>query len=333
MDISNLEKVLSSEPAFRIKQAKEAIFKNLIENWQDATFFSKDLREVLNKECPLSIKADILVSKEEDTIKAKITLKDNLEIETVLMRHEDNRNTVCVSSQVGCPLGCGFCATGMMGFKRNLDYLEIVEQVLFFERYLKKENQRVSNVVFMGMGEPFLNYENVLKAIRHINGKEGFNIGARSISVSTAGVVEGIKRFSEEGLQVNLAFSLHAPNDELRSSLMPINKKYPLKEVLLSIDEYIKKTKRQVMIEYMLIKDVNDSNEDAKELANIVKRNNLYFLNLILYNQTGRFEPSSFQRVKEFKNTLTHLKINFSQRYRFGDDIKAACGQFITDTK
>ncbi len=350
MDLSNLEKVLENEPKYRLNQANEAVFKNFISDWSEATFFSKDLRDKLNKECPLEIKADVLVSKKEDSIKARIKLKDGLMIETVLMRHssptksgqqianpqsnlklvgdKDGRNTVCVSSQVGCPLGCLFCATGKMGFKRNLSADEIIEQVIFFSRLLKIEGSSVTNVTFMGMGEPFLNYDNVIKAVKIFNDPKYFNIGVRSISISTAGIIEGIKKLSEESLHVNLAISLHAPNDKLRKELMPIDKKYPLEEVLKAVDEYIEKTKRKVMFEYVLIKGVNDSDECAKQLSKLMKKP-LYFVNLILYNKTGSFEPSETKRVEKFKAILEKLKIRYTQRYRFGDDINAACGQFI----
>jgi 23S rRNA (adenine2503-C2)-methyltransferase len=328
MDISRLEEVLKTEPDFCLKQAKEAMYKNFAVDWQNVTVFKKDLREKLNKECPLSIKADVLVSKEENSIKARITLNDGLMIETVLMRHADGRNTVCVSSEVGCPLACQFCATGKMGFKRNLTINEILEQVIFFERYLKDvDGSRVTNVTFMGMGEPFLNYDNVLGAIKILNDKKYFNIGARSISISTAGIIDGIEKLSKEDLPVNLAISLHAPNGELRSSLMPINKRFPLDKVLLAVDNYIKATNRKVMFEYVLIQDVNDSNECAEQLAKLMSKK-LYFLNLILYNPTGSFKPSSTKRVEAFKVILKKAKVNFVQRYRFGDDIKAACGQF-----
>ena len=331
MDISKLEKVLETESKFRIKQAREAIYRNFISDWSEATFFSKDLRDKLNKECPLEIKADVLVSKKEDSVKARITLIDGLMIESVLMRHSDGRNTVCVSSQVGCPLGCLFCATGKMGFKRNLTSEEIIEQVVFFDRYLKKENQTVTNVTFMGMGEPLLNYENVWEAVKMFNDYKYFNIGVRSISISTAGIIEGIKRISQENLHVNLAISLHAPNDNLRKSLMPIDKKYPLLEVLKTVAEYIEITKRKVMFEYVLIKDVNDSDENAKELAKIIGNNKLYFVNLILYNDTGIYKASTTERVERFREILEKLKIRYTQRYRFGDDIQAACGQFATN--
>ena len=338
MDLSNLEKILESEPKYRLKQANEAVFKNFISDWSEATSFPKDLRDKLNKECPFKIKANVLVSKKEDSVKAIITLKDGLKIETVLIRHKDNRNTACVSSQVGCPLGCVFCATGKMGFKRNLTSDEIIEQVIFFNRYLSQKSygcmmsvnsERITNVTYMGMGEPFLNYDNVLKSIRILNNKEYFNIGARSISVSTSGIVEGIKKLSEEGLQVNLAISLHAPNDKLRSSLMPINKKYPIDVVFKSVDDYIKKTNRQMMFEYVLIKSVNDTDKCAEELAKLMKKS-LYYVNLILYNATGIFKPSNTKRVERFKEILKKNKIIFSQRYRFGGDIQAACGQFAT---
>jgi len=329
MDLDNLKIALENEPKYRIKQAKEAIFKNFISDWDKATFFSLALREKLDKECPLLINAETLVSKRGDSIKARITLKDGLLIESVLMRHKDERNTVCVSSQVGCPLGCEFCATGKMGFKRNLTTDEIIEQVLFFSRYLKKSGKRVTNVTFMGMGEPFLNYDNIMKAARTLNNKEKFHIGARNISVSTAGIVKGIEKFLKEGLQVNLAISLHAPNNELRSKLMPINKRYPLEKVMEAVNNYIKKTNRQVMFEYLLIKDVNDTIYCATELARIMK-NPLYYVNLILYNPTGHnnFQPSTTGNVKKFKDILSKKKIIFSQRFRFGEDIKAACGQF-----
>ncbi|MCX6718109.1 MAG: 23S rRNA (adenine(2503)-C(2))-methyltransferase RlmN [Candidatus Staskawiczbacteria bacterium] len=354
MDLENLEKVLQAEPKYRLKQANEAVFKNFISDWSEATFFTKELRDKLNKECPLKIEADLLISEKEDSIKAKITLKDGFKIESVLMRHSDGRNTVCVSCQVGCPLGCLFCATGKMGFKRNLTTNEIVEQAIFFNRYLKKigpsDRSReglfhgVTNVTFMGMGEPFLNYDNVWGAVKIFNDYKYFNIGVRSISISTAGIIEGIKKLSE-GLSreagsrhaghVNLAISLHAPNDKLRRELMPIDKKYPLQDVLKAVDEYIKETNRKVMFEYVLIKGVNDSDNNAKELAKIMDRK-LYFVNLILYNKTpqtgqaGSFEPSDTKRVQAFRAILEKLKIRYTQRYRFGDDIQAACGQFAT---
>jgi len=325
MDITQLSKVLKKEPTYRLKQSKKAVFQDLIENWNQATNLPLYLREILNKACSLSIKGEFFISKDQKTVKALIILEDGLKIESVLMKHK-KRNTVCVSSQIGCPLGCKFCATGKMGFKRNLEVFEIVGQVLFFARYLKKNKERVTNVVFMGMGEPFLNYENVISAIKILNDKEEFNLGARKFSISTVGITEGIKMLAEEKLQINLAISLHASSNKLRLELIPATKKYPIEKILKSVDDYIKKTKRRVMFEYLIIKDLNDSNESAKELVKLMKKP-LYFVNLISYNPTGDFQPSSKEKIKKFKNILEKEGILVTERYRFGREIKAACGQ------
>ena len=328
MDLGKLEQILTSEPAFRLKQAQKAVFGDLIEAWQEAAVLPLALRQKLTEECPLLIKSSVLVSSDSRTVKALITLADGLKVETVLMRYSD-RNTVCLSSMVGCPLACEFCATGKMGFKRNLTTDEITEQVLFFNRYLKKENQKVNSIVFMGMGEPFLNYDNVLGAIRILNSKDYFNIGARHISISTVGIIEGIEKLAKESLQVNLAISLHAPNEELRSKIMPISKKYPLAEVLRAVEDYLKATRRKIMFEYIMIKDVNDSLENAKELAILLSdlKPPIFMVNLISYNPTGVFKASSPERIKDFKAVLEESKIETVQRYKFGRGIKAACGQ------
>lgn len=289
------------------------------------------LREKLKENCPLEITAELFPSAKGGTIKARLVLRDRLKIESVLLRHKDDRNTVCVSSQVGCPLGCQFCITGTLGFKRNLESLEIVEQVLFFARLLKKPfgtaQGKVTNVVFMGMGEPFLNYDNVIGAIKILNDKDGFNLGARHFSISTVGIIEGIEKLAKENLQINLAVSLHAPEDRLREKIMPINKKYPLAKILAAVRNYIKETNRRVMFEYIMIKDMNDSDEQAKELAELLKNIPLSFVNLISYNPTGIFRPSEPVTIKKFKEILEKNGISVTQRYRFGDDIRAACGQ------
>jgi len=378
MDLIQFQRLFNKEPRYRLEQAKKALFHDLIQNWQTAKTLPLSLREELNKEWPIEISAKTFVSKDRNTIKAILTLKDGLKIEAVLMRHKNKRNTICVSSQVGCPINCSFCATGKMGFERNLEVWEIVEQVLFFARYLKKIKAKVTNIVFMGMGEPFLNYQNVLGAIRILNDKEGFNLGARHFSISTVGIVEGIEKLAKEKLQINLAISLHAPNDELRSKLMPINKKYPIKKVLNAVDDYIKKTRRRVMFEYMMLKNLNDSVKDAKTLAKLMKKpcarartvqgRPLYFVNLISYNPTGIFKSSPSRatakskedftlfltfasfgssvgeeenlfsspslRIKKFKEILEKEGVAVTQRYRFGQGIKAACGQLaLSDTK
>lgn len=325
MNLLLIEQKLKNQPKYRIKQVHKLIFQDLILDWDKATVLPLALREELKKECPLIIKHQMF--DEGNTIKALIELEDGLKIESVLMKHSDNRSTVCVSSQVGCPLACSFCATGMMGLKRNLTVEEIVLQALLFMRICK-----VTNIVFMGMGEPFLNYDNVMSAIRILNSAEYFNIGSRKISVSTSGIVEGIERFASEDLQVNLSISLHAPNNKLRSKLMPVNKKYPLEKILKAVDEYILKTNRKVMFEYLMIRGENDSLVCAKELALLMKKS-LYMVNLIVYNPTGKFKASDSKTIKKFKEYLEGEGIFTTQRYEFGRGIKAACGQLVTKKK
>jgi len=326
MNLDKLYKILADQPKYRVEQCKEAIFKKLISDWSQASNLSLDLREKLNAECPLEIKGQVFVSKDKNTDKALITLADGLQVETVLLSHSDGRHTVCVSSQVGCPMKCQFCATGQLGLKRKLNYNEIVEQVLFFARILKKEDIRVSNVVFMGMGEPFLNYDQVIKAIKYLNEADGLAIGARHISISTCGIIDGIQKLSGEKMQLNLAISLHAPNDKLRSELMPTNKAFPIKKLLAAIDKYIQKTGRRVMFEYLMLKGVNDSIEQAQELAQIMAKP-LYLVNLIAYNPTEVFKASDAKTITNFKNILSRAGVAVTQRYTFGQDIDAACGQ------
>jgi len=343
MNIINLEKFLKErgEKDYRLKQIKKAVFVDLINNWDEATTLSKELREEIKKEFPVfNLETlNIIESKNKDSVKAVFKLKDGNIIETVLMKHlntkEDNakagRNTVCVSSQAGCAMNCNFCATGKMGLKRNLTSEEIVDQVLFFAKYLSPSTSdvegEVNNVVFMGMGEPFLNYENTIQAIRILNDKDGFNLGIRHISVSTCGIVPGIEKFAEENLQVNLAISLHAADDETRTKLMPINKTYPLADLMKAVDDYIKKTNRKVMFEYLLIDGINDRPEDAVNLAKLMK-NSLYHVNLIKYHDTGgNFKPSPQAKRTQFFDTLKKLGVSVTFRISFGEDILAACGQ------
>jgi len=331
MDLEKLEKIFELEKPFRLKQTKQAIFRDLIEDWGEATTLSLALREQLKKEVPLSIKSELSVSADGKTSKALICLADGEELEAVLMRH-DGRNTICVSSQIGCPLGCVFCATGQMGFIRNLTTGEIVDQVLFWARYLKKTNERVNNVVFMGMGEPFLNYDNVFEAIKILNDDNLLGIGARHISISTVGVIEGIERMADDMPQINLAISLHAPNDELRQKLMPIDKKYPLAAVIKAAKDYVAKTNRKLMFEYIMIKGINDTEEQAMQLVDLLD-DRLFFVNLIAYNPTGIFEPSLPVQIKKFKDVLEKSGIQALQRYRFGQDVKGACGQLASNKK
>jgi len=337
MNLENLEKALKAEPSFRLKQAKKAIFSDLIKNWDEVSNLPKPLREELKKFCPLGINAEIKT--DTDSSKALITLEDGNKIETVLMKSSGpadtrapasaTRNAVCVSCQVGCPLKCSFCATGRLGLTRSLTASEIVEQVLLWARELKSTNEKVDNVTFMGMGEPFLNYDEVLSAIRILNDKDGFNLGARHISISTSGIIEGINRLADEPLQLNLALSLHAPNTILRGQLMPINKTYELGQVLAAVKNYIKKTNRKVMIEYVMIAGVNDSPAQAKELAKVLKNalRHLFMVNLIEYNPTDIFKASSRDTISKFRKILEDEGVNVTQRFKFGRKIFGACGQ------
>lgn len=326
MNLEKLKESLNNQPAYRLKQIKKAVFCELIESWDEAQVLPKDLREELNVSVPIKIDGNLFESKDGQSAKALLKLDDGQHVETVLMRHEGGRNTVCVSSQIGCPLACAFCATGKLGFKRDLKYYEIIAQVLFFARYLKTQNEKVTNIVFMGMGEPFLNYDNVMEAVKTLNDKDGFNLGIRKISISTSGITEGIRKLAEEGLAVNLAISLHAPNDELRQKLMPVGKKYSIKDVLDAVDYYVEKTNRRVMFEYIMIDGINDTDKLAHDLAKLL-RGRLCFVNLIPYNETDMFTGSPDSRIYKFKNILMENGIQAIQRYRFGADIDAACGQ------
>lgn len=317
-------------PRFRFKQVKQDLYRGLINDWKESTVLPKDLKERLSEELPLAIPAEIVTSEKGDTVKAALSLADDLVVEAVLMKHKDNRNTVCVSSQVGCAMNCSFCATGKMGFKRNLTAGEVVSQVLLFARLLKESEESVNNIVFMGMGEPFLNYDAVMDAIRVLNDSDGFNLGARNFSISTAGIVEGIQKLSNEELQINLAISLHAPENELRSELMPVNRKYPLEDLLRSVSEYTEKTGRQVMFEYLLIKDINDNEDHARKLAEIMQ-DRLYMVNLISYNPVGDFLPSPSDRIERFKEILEEEGVKVTRRFSFGTDIKGACGQLARE--
>lgn len=327
MNITKLSEILQSEPKFRFKQAYQALYQDLIDDWSKASVLPLSLRERLNEECPITIKAEVVVDGDY-TEKALIYFEDGVAVETVLMKNRDGRQTVCVSSQAGCPLACSFCATGAAGFIRNLSAVEIIEQYFFWARRLRQAGQeeKIDNLVFMGMGEPFLNYDEFIKAAKILNDEEKFNFGSRRMSVSTAGIIEGIKKFSSEKMQMNLAISLHAPVDSLREQLMPIGKKYPIGPIIKAVDEYIRKTGRRVMFEYMLIRGVNDGEDDADALIELMKKP-LYLVNLMSYNDTGKYKPSSPSRISAFRRKLEEAGINVTQRYSQGRSIAGACGQ------
>lgn len=318
---------MADQPTYRKKQIQEAVYKQLISDWDEALTLPKDLRDKLKQAVPLEIPAKVV--NDGRTRKAVITLADGLKIEAVLITNRDGRHTVCVSSQVGCPMACTFCATGKMGFSRNLTTQEIVNQVLLFSRELKKSGDRVDNVVFMGMGEPLLNLYNVLEAIELINSPEGLEIGARSISISTCGMPEGIREIIEFPLQINLAISLHAPNDELRGELMPVASQYFIKEIWRELKNYIAAKKRKVMIEYVMIDNINDNELYAEELAGLITElpKGLTMVNLIPYNPTGKYRSSPKNQIQKFKQVLEEHGIEVIVRESFGGEISGACGQ------
>ncbi len=328
MNIKKIKQRLSDQPDYRIKQIKNALFNRGVSDWDKVTCLPKKTRRRLKEESPLKIDADMKKSADEKTEKASILLEDGLRVEAVLMKYED-RNTVCVSSQVGCALGCKFCATGKMDVGRDLKAWEMIMQVYLFLSRLPEEEE-VGNIVFMGMGEPFLNYEEVIKAIDYLNDEEGFNIGSRRISVSTAGLPDKIKRFAHDRPQVNLAVSLHAADNETRSQLMPINDRYPLEDLFNSIDEYIEITNRKVMFEYIPFEGINDKKSDIDNLVNLLS-NRLHFINVIPYNPTGFISGVSEDELIDFKNNLRRRGLDAGIRRSFGQDIKGACGQLASN--
>ncbi len=313
-----------NEKPFRAVQVYEGLYKKRYTSFDEMTNISKELRETLKKDFSIN-KIKILIKQEGDkVIKYLFELEDQNKIESVLMFH-DYGISICVSSQVGCNMTCAFCESGRLKKVRNLLAYEIVQQILLIEEDIKK---RITHVVVMGIGEPFDNYENVLKFVKIINSGKGIDIGSRHITISTCGIISGIKKFTEESGQVNLAISLHAPNDELRSRIMPINKAYPLNDLIEAIKEYIKKTNRRVTFEYIMLDNINDSEENAKELAKLLKGLNCY-VNIIPYNETENIE---FKRTKEWKimkfyDILKKNKINVTIRKEFGGTVDAACGQ------
>ena len=315
---------------YRSKQIFSWLYKKNASSFDDMTDVSKDFREVMKKEFEFSLpKASVMQESRDGTVKCLFKLDDGQEVESVLM-HYVYGYSVCVSSEVGCNMGCAFCASGLLKKKRNLLPHEMLGQVLAFDRYLRKKspNFHVTHVVIMGTGEPFDNYDNVLSFIRNINSPFGIDIGARHITVSTCGIVPGILKFAKEGLQVNLAISLHAPNNKLRDLLMPINKAYPLEKLIPAIMQYEKNSGRQVTFEYILIKDVNDSVTQARELYNLIAPTH-GFVNLIPYNPVmeNGFRRSPDENVFYFHNFLLQKGVKSTIRKEFGSDIDAACGQ------
>lgn len=367
MQLEKLKNILADngEPKFRLKQIQKAVYQDGVSDFSEISTISKDLRERLEKEIQiLSFGVEkVLVAKDGLSIKALLKLQDGDRVESVLLSPIPGKWSVCISSQVGCPLNCSFCATGKGGFQRNLTAEEITDQVLFWRQHLKKQesvsseqeknsnlfknyqpqagppraeklkikNYNVNNIIFMGMGEPFLNWEKVSMSLGELINPELFGFGSRSISVSTAGIPDGIKSLAEEFPQINLAISLHFATDEKRNQFMPINRKHNLEEIKKALKDYFSKTKRQVFVEYVMLSGVNDSEEDAYALSTYLKsigNRQLLHINLIAYNETGKeFEPSSGNRTHKFRDYLEKGGMSVTIRKSLGQEVAGACGQ------
>ena len=318
-------------PDFRLKQIKYAHYQEALLGWDQVTTLSLPLREDLKLKFPwLSVEEEkLLIGK--DVSKALLKLSDGLKTETVLMRYK-SWITACISVMVGCPVGCLFCATGSMGFKRNLKSEEIVDQITYWNQKLKKEGKRVSRVVFMGMGEPFLNWEEVKKAIEIINSPDGLGIGQRNITISTVGITPKIRELVPFSDQINLAISLHSPFQNERERMIPVASKYPLGDLFRMSRGYVNRTKHKLFFEYALIKDFNDSENDARELKKLFGNEKLLHLNIIDLNPTNsNLQPTTKQRKDQFLKELKKLNIQFTIRRNLGEEIKAACGQLVTE--
>ncbi len=309
---------------FHADQLFSWLYEKRINSYEEITNIKKELLEQVKKDYSIEKLKIVSVEKDIDVCKYLFELYDGEHIEAVLMRH-DYGNSICVSSQVGCNMGCRFCESGRRKKVRNLEAYEMVLQIMMIEEEL---GERISHVVVMGIGEPFDNYDNLVNFLKIINHPKGMAIGARHITVSTCGIVPKIKEFSNLGLQFNLAISLHAPNNEIRDMIMPINNAYPLDKLMPVLEEYYNNTNRRITFEYVLLEGINDSEENALELSKLVRNLNCY-INLIPYNETNNlnFKRSSTVQIMKFYDILKKNKINVTIRKEFGGKISAACGQ------
>lgn len=320
--------VEQSEPKFRAKQIFDWLYVKRINSFSEMTNLSKELREKLAQSFEITtLEVAVKQESKDGTIKFLFELQDGYTIETVLMRHEYG-NSVCVTTQVGCRIGCTFCASSIGGLKRNLEAGEIVSQVLTVQKALDETDERVSQVVIMGIGEPFENYDEMMGFLKIINHDKGLNIGARHITVSTSGIIPKIYDFANESLQINFALSLHAADNETRSRLMPINRAYDLDKLMEAIEYYVEKTNRRITFEYGLFGGVNDQVHHARQLAEMIKHLNCH-VNLIPVNHVPErdYVKTTKEDVFKFENELKRRGINATIRRNQGADIDAACGQ------
>ncbi len=333
MDIDAAAALLAErdEPAYRVAQARRAALTEYAERWDEVSTLPRALRAALDERAPLrelTVEAEQVAA--DGTIKLMLRTADGYPVEAVAMKHRE-RHTVCLSSQSGCALACTFCATGAMGLGRNLTPGEIVEQLIVLARRLReRDGARVNNVVMMGMGEPFQNYDRVLSAVRTMNDPTGFGLGARQIAISTAGWIPGIDRLAAEPMQIKLALSLHAPDDELRSRLMPVTRRFPIADLMEACSRYRAATRRRIFVEYLLLEGVNDSRGHARQLADLLRPHGkgAFHVNLIAYNPTAAgFQGSASYVVEQFSETLERGGVGSSYRISRGREIDAACGQ------
>ncbi len=316
--------VNKGEKKFKGSQVFDWLYRKRVTSFDEMTNIKKDILDMLKKDFTFKTLSISKVERDTDVNKYLFCLKDCEKVEAVLMNHLYG-NSLCISTQVGCNMGCKFCESGRLKKVRNLETHEMIEQILLVEEECGK---RISHVVIMGIGEPFDNYDNLIKFIEIINNPKGIELGSRHITVSTCGVVPKIKEFIKLPYQVNLAISLHAPNDEIRNTIMPINKAYPIPVLINTLKEYIQKTNRRVTFEYILLDQVNDTSECARELANLVKGMNCY-INLIPYNETNNisYKRTKSENITNFYDILKKNKINVTIRREYGSKISAACGQ------
>ena len=332
LTIPKLEQLMLEEgqKKYRAIQLYTWIYEHKATSFDEMSDISIKFREVLKEKYCLDLPIIDKIQRSKDgTIKLLVKFQDGHKVETVLMRYNYG-NAACVSSQVGCNMGCSFCASGLLGKQRNLTPEEMVGQIMVLNNVLKEENkgERVTHIVVMGTGEPFDNYDNVMDFIRIVNAQKGLAIGARHITVSTCGLLDGIRKYAREGLQTNLAISLHAPNDVIRQKLMKVAKVYPIKDIIEAVKEYESISKRRVTYEYLLLEGINDSKENAEELIQLIK-GTMGYVNLIPYNETSlcSYRRSSGNRIHAFLDYLTKGGVNATIRKEFGSDIDAACGQ------
>ncbi|HSX14272.1 MAG TPA: 23S rRNA (adenine(2503)-C(2))-methyltransferase RlmN [Chlamydiales bacterium] len=319
----------NGEKPFRASQIFDWIYAKGANSFEAMTNLSKPLRQKLSEDCTFPVLKCVRKQYSEDgeTIKFLWELPDSRKVESVLIMSGDRR-TVCLSIQVGCPARCAFCASGKEGLKRNLSVAEVVEQALHIDRFLREKGERVSHIVFMGMGEPMENYDTLVSVIQILNSPDALNISQRRITVSTVGVVEGIQKLATEQFKVNLVLSLHAPNHHIRKKIIPYARKYPLEEIMIAMDEYATLTKRDITYEYTLLDGINDKEEHAQELAELL-RGKQCTVNLIPYNPVDGLNLKRPEKdaIETFRSILVEAGINTTWRYTKGKDIAAACGQ------